>query len=318
MCCLFGFVNYSGKKNADVNTLVNQLAQEATVRGVDSTGIAYNKDGKLTVYKKPLSAYEMQFKGVENSVCVTGHTRHATQGSHKKNYNNHPFFGTCNNVKFALSHNGVLWNDRYLQKQYNIPKNRIETDSYVAVQLLEHFGTLDPDNIKRMAEAVSGSFSFTILDNTDTLWIVKGDSPLTIVHFPEEKLFVYASTTEILFAALSHTDLVYSLASNDFELIDIKNGDIMEIDKRGKITIHRFHNSNKDSYKYSWQNYGGGWIDEYDSEEEYLTEEEEYIEDLKTIAKMSGIDEEEIDELITAGFTLEEIEDYIYYTGSYK
>ena len=88
MCCLFGMVNYSGIKNPIADSLVNYLAQEATVRGMHSTGIAYNKNDRLVVYKRPKNAFEMDFKGLSECVCVTGHTRHATQGSYKNNYNN--------------------------------------------------------------------------------------------------------------------------------------------------------------------------------------------------------------------------------------
>ena len=41
------------------------------------------------------------------------------------------------NCQFALAHNGVLFNDKELQKKYNF-KSKIETDSFVAVQLLKY------------------------------------------------------------------------------------------------------------------------------------------------------------------------------------
>ncbi len=65
-------------------------------------------------------------------------TSHATQGEVKKNYNNHPFFGNCKNLKFALAHNGIITNDDILRKEHKLPKTKIETDSYIAVQLLEY------------------------------------------------------------------------------------------------------------------------------------------------------------------------------------
>ncbi|UKI37527.1 MAG: hypothetical protein L6V93_05185 [Clostridiales bacterium] len=91
----------------------------------------------MSYIKRQKSASYIDFKHPDNAVCVTGHTRHATQGDKKKNYNNHPFSGSCRNIKFALSHNGVIVNDDELKAQYNLPKTRIETDSYIAVQLLE-------------------------------------------------------------------------------------------------------------------------------------------------------------------------------------
>lgn len=313
MCCLFGILNYSGKGNKELNELINCLSREATIRGTDSTGIAYNKGGVLKIYKKPLSAYKMNFKGVENCISITGHTRHATQGSEKKNYNNHPFMSYCNNVKCALSHNGVLWNDNELRTEYNISKNKIETDSYIAVQLLEKFGDLNFTNIKKMAEAVKGSFTFTMNDTKDNLWLVKGDSPLSIIHFPKLKMFVYASTDNILFSALSQTDFVKDIKSGDFDIIEIAPGDIFKIDKYGIITKDSFNFYANDYYFYDWRKMGIN--NAFDDEENNI--DLVYLEDLKMIASSMGINEEFIEILLDEGFTLDEIEDYIYNEYSY-
>lgn len=47
------------------------------------------------------------------------------------------FYGKVSGSSFALAHNGVLMNDGELQQKYRLPKTNIQTDSYVAVQLLE-------------------------------------------------------------------------------------------------------------------------------------------------------------------------------------
>lgn len=326
MCCLFGILNYSGETKNEVNTLINALAQNATLRGMDSTGIAYNKDDKLKIYKKPLCAYDMQFKGLENCISVSGHTRHATQGSEKKNYNNHPFMGYCDNAKFALSHNGVLWNDKQLRKKYNIEANRIETDSYIAVQLLEYFNDLNSRNIAKMAEAVSGSFSFSITDTNDSLWLIKGDSPLAIVHLPDEKLYIYASTKEILYGAIAETDYIDDISSKNFEVISIKAGDIMQITKDGSIITSCFDYDEFSAYGYDWRSYGNytsysgysSYSDSYIDDEKndnYPSENNadiEYLNDLKSYAMLCGYTPKEIDELIADGWSVEEIEDWIY------
>ena len=129
MCCLFGFYHCGGGKIDGLPRLTNLLAENATVRGTDAAGIAYNDRDKLIIHKEAKAAYNIDFKHPESVVCVTGHTRHATQGDKKKNYNNHPFAGACKNLKFALSHNGVLINDADLKKQYHLPKTKIATDS---------------------------------------------------------------------------------------------------------------------------------------------------------------------------------------------
>ena len=76
MCGLFGFYNYSGKAIKNLCMLTNCLAEEATIRGTDAAGIAYNDKSRLVIHKEPKSAYNISFKHPDNAVCVTGHTRH--------------------------------------------------------------------------------------------------------------------------------------------------------------------------------------------------------------------------------------------------
>ena len=59
-----------------------------------------------------------------------------------------------------------------LRKRLPLPFTKIETDSYVAVQLLEQKKTLDFASLKYMAEQVEGSFTFTVLDQRNHLYIL--------------------------------------------------------------------------------------------------------------------------------------------------
>ena len=236
-------------------------------------------------------------------------TSHATQGEVKKNYNNHPFFGSCKNLKFALAHNGIITNDDILRKEHKLPKTKIETDSYIAVQLLEYKKALDAKSIKFMAEEVMGSYSFTILDSSDTLWLVKGDSPLSIVHFPRLKLYVYASTDGILLQALACTSLAKELKRGMTEEIKIVEGDILSFTPDGKVHGDRF--DYVDSYFmhrswYDYRYYGDGC---YHMEEDYS----DYpFDELKSVALQMGYPEDTVDGLLTEGYTPEEIEEFIY------
>ena len=304
MCCLYGFYNYGGQEIKNLTTLTNSLAEQATQRGTDAAGIAYINRRKLEIQKDGKSATKIKFKHPDDSICVTGHTRHATQGTHTKNFNNHPFAGKCHNVNFALAHNGVLMNDRELRKMYHLPHTRIETDSYIAVQLLEKKKQLDIDNIRFMAEKVDGSFAFSILDTDNTLWLVKGDSPLSILHLPKRKLYVYASTEEILFKSLVDTALFEDIKNGDFEEIKIRSGDILKFTMDGTITKDKFEYTDYSSWRRcSWWTYGMS-----DGSDGY----ESYIRDLKSVATYEGYSPDVVDELLDSGFSPEEIEEYIY------
>ncbi|MEG0542415.1 MAG: hypothetical protein RR528_08810, partial [Angelakisella sp.] len=98
---------------------------------------------------------------------------------------------------FSLAHNGVLWNDSQLRRQLSLPNTKIETDSYIAVQLLEQEDSIGFQSLKTMAEAVEGQFTFTVLDSKNSMYIIKGQNPMAIYHFAKG-FYLYASTEEIL------------------------------------------------------------------------------------------------------------------------
>ena len=302
MCCLYGFLHYGGNEIKNLREITNELSKEAAQRGTDATGIAYNDNGKLVINKEGKSAYRMDFKHPDKIVTLMAHTRHSTQGSEKKNYNNHPFSGKCKNARFALAHNGVLANDDELRRKYRLSKTKVETDSYIAVQLLEYKKVLDAESIKFMAESVEGSYSFSVVDSQDNLWLIKGDSPLHIIHLPEKKMYVYASTEEILWKGLIDTVLFNDLKNGCFEEITIHNGDILNLRPDGNIVYSKFDYDEYRGYGFrNWWDYGM-----------YYSSANSYIDDLKSVAVFEGICPEEIDMLVDDGFTPDEIEEYIY------
>jgi glucosamine 6-phosphate synthetase-like amidotransferase/phosphosugar isomerase protein len=302
MCGLFGFSSYDEQPVKELSKLTNSLARQSVVRGTDSTGIAYNRSGYITIQKDAKAADKMEFKHGDDIKAIIGHTRHSTQGSEKKNYNNHPFHGKTKNTRFALAHNGIIWNDDELKLKYRLPKTKIETDSYVAVQLIEHKRTLDAESLKFMAEQVDGSFSFSILDDKNNLYLVKGDSPLSILHFPRLKMYVYASTDEILYRALINTNLLSEIKNKDYDEIVLKEGEILKIKPDGATEKTEFDFC-RSYYSKQWWECGYP----YRSIMPKSTANEarqEYIEELEYAAMCQGIDPQVVGELLNENFTL--------------
>lgn len=183
------------------------LAQACEVRGTDATGIAYNTGGALHIFKQPVPTHRLRFHIPGNASVVMGHTRMTTQGSKKKNYNNHPFYGKAGNAEFAFAHNGVIYNDIDLRRKQKLPRTKIQTDSYIAVQLIEQQKALNLDTLRTVAEQSEGSFSFTALDRENQLYFIKGDNPLYSLHYPATGFLIYSSTREILAHAPSRLHL---------------------------------------------------------------------------------------------------------------
>ena len=292
MCAVFGYLDYKGKvNNAILKKLIRNLSIAAEVRGTDATGISYVNHGKVVTFKKAKPAHKVKLYFPKNTRTVIGHTRMTTQGSEKYNYNNHPFEGHCGTETFSLAHNGVLYNDAELKAKYHLPKMPIETDSYVAVQLLEQEKQLHAESIKRTAELVKGSFVFTILRNDNTLFLVKGNNPLTIYHFPKIGIYVYASTKSILDNALQKIHMM----KNPCE-IDVSEGEIVEIaanGKRSKTTFAIKDYTHSVFNPYNW----------------YKTEEQE--ECLLECCRMFGVSEEDVYLLLDYGFSADEIEEML-------
>lgn len=302
MCGLYGILSY-GDEIRDINEIIEALAIESAVRGTDATGIAYNTRGKLNIFKRSKSAYEINFRVPHGAAVVMGHTRNATQGTLKFNGNNHPFRGKCGKTDFAFAHNGILANDRTLRRELKLPPTRIETDSYIGVQLIESKGQFNIDSIRYMAEKVDGSFSFSLLDDHDNLYLVKGDSPLAIFHFPQKCVYVYASTLSILWKALVDTELFYDLQLHDYEEIKIADGEILTIKSSGELDRDKFNYDVTSSYGLDWRR-GFDYADYF--------EDDDYEVDLKSVAPYFGYDEDDVERLLSDGYLPEEIEELMY------
>lgn len=173
MCCLFGVLDYQRRlSNKTLAMVTSALAVECEARGTDATGIAYLHNDKLSVYKRPVPARRLRIRLPGDTHIVMGHTRMTTQGSEKHNRNNHPFIGHIGAVPVALAHNGIIRNDKQLRHSEKLPYTNIETDSYIAVQLIEQQKILNFASLRYMAEQVEGSFAFTILDRQGNLYFI--------------------------------------------------------------------------------------------------------------------------------------------------
>ena len=307
MCCLFGLIDYRDTLSRRQKTkMVRALAEASEARGTDAAGIAYNAGGTLQIHKRPGPAHTIHFTVPKASKVIMGHTRMATQGSALKRKNNHPFAGKARGEGFALAHNGVLHNDKVLRRVHHLPPTATETDSYIAVQLMEQQGTLNFDSLRFMAEEVEGSFCFTVLDRKDNLYFVKGDNPLCLYHYPELGLYLYASTEEILRNAIGKMRL-----AGQPESITLHCGDILKIDAHGRMDHARFSPS---TFLCAFSSFFWPQSPMPVPAKRHVPEDPEaaYLDELRTIANWYGYDNTLVDTWLADGFSTDEIEDFLY------
>ena len=319
MCCLFGLVDHhhaiSSRRKSQI---LHALAAESEARGTDATGIAYNKNSGLAIYKRPIAGHKMRFYLPNETAVVMGHTRMTTGGSPKRNANNHPFSGRTKDSVFALAHNGILYNDYELRLNHALPKSQIETDSYVMVQLIEQAGELSFATLSAISEELFGPFTFSILDSEDNLWFIRGDNPLELRHYTDFDVYLYASTAEILDKAV--TRLPFNLGA--YRTIGIKPGEIIRLDADESIRRAHFVPQAVPSVYapyfggYSRWGKAAAYPTGYGSQG--LDCEDNYVATLMSEAERSGISARVVDDLLSDGYTLEEIEDFIYCGSCYQ
>lgn len=303
MCCLFGLLDYGRNLSLKQRQrMIRVLSIECEQRGTDATGIAYFVNQHLSIHKAPRPAHKMRFHLVKQAHYIMGHTRLTTQGSEKQNQNNHPFAGSIRRFSFALAHNGVLYNDEELKILHNLPHTKIETDSYVAVQLLEKERKLGFASIRKMAETVEGNFTFTILDRKNNLYIVKGTNPMCIAHFKKAGFYLYSSTQDILCRAIAKLDL----DELDFDFVPIDDGEILCIRPNGTIQRAKFDISNYWDHPSAYSQYYYGY------DRDSRSERDTYIDQLLIEAERNGIDSSIIRMLLDAGYSWMDIEELIY------
>lgn len=297
MCALFGWLDYKGIVSCKLlKKLTQALANAAEERGTDASGISYIHDGNVVIYKRPKPAHKIRFAAPDDTRAMMGHTRMTTQGNEKYNYNNHPFLGHAD-ISFALAHNGVLYNDKALRREKQLPETFIETDSYIAVQLIEQQKKLDFSSLQSMAESVQGNFTFTVLDVENTLYIIKGNNPMCLLHFADLGLYIYASTESILAKALKKINLL----NVPFSKIEVTQGEILRISSDGLLTRSKFKvQDNFDSI--AWMQYAYDWEDDYYTQQEQL---------LLEMCGCYGITEDDVILLLDYGYTADEIEDML-------
>jgi glucosamine--fructose-6-phosphate aminotransferase (isomerizing) len=183
MCGIFGYV---GAEEA-VPIMLDGL-RRLEYRGYDSAGVAVCRDGRLTVakskgYVQELSDIVRGGQLLPGNVGI-GHTRWATHGR-PNNLNAHPHIS--HGGKIAVVHNGIIENYARL-REYLIAKGfefTSETDTEVAVNLIQHYYNKHGDIVRAVASAarrMEGSYALGILceDTPDTIVAARKESPLVL------------------------------------------------------------------------------------------------------------------------------------------
>ena len=224
-----GIIGYVGREHA-VPVIVEGL-KKLEYRGYDSAGIAvYGENGFDVVKQKGrLSALEAQLEGRPISGTMgIGHTRWATHGE-PSDVNSHPHVGS--EQKIAVVHNGIIENYRQLKERLEQKGIAFvsQTDSEVVAQLAEYYYNGDLlETVIKTANALEGSYALGImcLDQPDTLFAIKKDSPL-IIGVSESGNYIASDVP----AVLKHTNQVYYLDDKEIAVLTREGVSFFDLDR---------------------------------------------------------------------------------------
>lgn len=226
MCGIGGFQLVEG--DGDSRRLAQGLLRGLIVRGRDASGIAYHADDERQTWiiKSNISGDRLA-KDLPDEVgrCAIVHTRWATQGSPKRNINNHPI-----DVRGIVGvHNGHIVNDDALIKACGDYQRQGEVDSEAAFAYIMH-GPKDRTLMQRLGD-IRGGAALLWLNTRGKMRYLHAarisSSPL-VVATTERGSVIMASTWEAIEAGVRVGGQVVvgkeSLAEGQY--VRFQNGDI--------------------------------------------------------------------------------------------
>ena len=170
MCSLFGLIDFKECLSTHTkNKILNTLARECQVRGTDATGVTYNFNDRLRIYKRPLPARKMKIHIPHGVNVVMGHThmRHKAMRS----------------LTRIITRSLVTLTATALLSCITACSGMTKTCGWTKT-FLRRASNLDKDN---------------------SIWFVVGNNPLCVMFY--DGFLIYASTQEILCKAIKKLHL---------------------------------------------------------------------------------------------------------------
>lgn len=109
----------------------------------------------------------------------------------------------------AVVHNGIIANDEQLRQQYDIALDEVGStvDSAILPHVLSRFGGLSPENLRRLARELDGSYALAFHDLTqpDRLYLACSFKPLWTAYAPGLGAVFFASESDFLTQAIAES-----------------------------------------------------------------------------------------------------------------
>ena len=201
MCGIAGYFCFGEDRPS--KEILSNLLVNTEIRGRDSTGVSFVKDGALVVHKSPFKGSEfvtknedwLSLRDDDIPKYMIMHCRATTQGSEKNNMNNHPVFRDG----LAIVHNGVIYNDDDLYKEFKFDRDA-QVDTEIILALLESKREENWLSRVKQIDNLRGGFAVGAIDTAipNTLCLFRHSNPIVIAVDTKNNILYFASTKEII------------------------------------------------------------------------------------------------------------------------
>ncbi len=228
-----GIVGYVGKRSA-CDILINGL-HRLEYRGYDSSGVALQAGGRLTVVKQTgkVAALEKRLSETvpaedrEQAHTGIAHTRWATHGLPTE-ANAHPH--VADGGALALVHNGIIENYAALRRQLEARGCIFvsQTDTEVLAHLVSTFDTGDLlAAVSQALKRVEGTYGIAVISTRypDQIVVARKGSPL-VIGIGDNETIVASDVSAIV----AHTRQVIYLQDGDVALVKADGPQIFTLD----------------------------------------------------------------------------------------
>lgn len=230
MCGLAGmFIEPRQRSRDDVlrlRALFYGILSSMDSRGGDGCGVAViNQNGevvrhtRLPMVEASEAYFDREFADTlaqinDDTRCIIGHTRLATQGSKALDVNFHPF--VTKNVVGA--HNGMFYNWDEIIAHFNLtPEGDCDSEPvFHLMDLMSGNRPLNVDIINTALKCMEGVYALTLQDlrEPDAVWLLAGTNPIFTAYDNDLGVRVWASTADGVYDgydALNRFEAIYGM-----------------------------------------------------------------------------------------------------------
>ncbi|NDJ75752.1 MAG: hypothetical protein GYB65_05800, partial [Chloroflexi bacterium] len=250
MCGIFGVVlnPQAGYDRDQAQTLMSLLFRFSESRGKEAAGVAFHTPETVYLAKYPLAASrfvkQAEYRQLYDhlvagngaasepafSICIIGHSRLVTNGSHQVHTNNQP--AVAGNI--VGIHNGIITNADMLWANHPDLKRHTELDTEILLSLIRHYY----DHSGSLVHGIRGAYGeiegvasvAAFLSDLNGLLLATNNGSLYLSSAPDKTAYIFASEKHILEKVHRQSQVARWLPDVSIQQIHADTGILIRLD----------------------------------------------------------------------------------------